>query len=133
VAQWLKEVGFEAYAKIARVAKLDGKKLKSIGTKYMNDVLGMTKENLQQKLLMCIEERLRRKSNDDKLWGWGKNESGQLGSSSIAKPRKIRFECLKEEEYISTIFCGWFTTFVRTQKGRIYGTVTKKEKWKRAP
>jgi hypothetical protein len=39
---------------------------------------------------------------------------------------------LKEGEYISSIFCGWFTTFIRTQKGRIYCTVAKKERRRKA-
>lgn len=73
VVQWLREIGFEAYAKIARFEKLDGKKLKNIEKKYMHNVLGITKQNMQQKFIMSIEENLHKKSNNDKLWGWGKN------------------------------------------------------------
>ena len=47
-----------------------------------------------------------------------------LGLFQIAKPQKIKFN-LPENEYIDSIFCGWFQTFVRTQKGRIFCTVTK--------
>jgi alpha-tubulin suppressor-like RCC1 family protein len=49
---------------------------------------------------MSIDEYLNKKSNNDRLWGWGKNESGQLGSSSanyVSKPQKIRFTCLHQD------------------------------------
>lgn len=55
VVQWLREIGFEAYIKIARVEKLDGKRLKNIEKKYMHNVLGITTQNMQQKFIMSIE------------------------------------------------------------------------------
>ena len=73
VVQWLRDIGFDAYVKIARVEKLDGKKLKNIQKKYMHNVLGITTQNMQQKFLMSIHENLNKKSNNDQLWGWGKN------------------------------------------------------------
>jgi hypothetical protein len=41
----------------------------------------MTKENMQQKLLLCIQEVLEGKNQTEQLWVWGKNEFGQLGST----------------------------------------------------
>ena len=48
----------------------------------MINVLGITKQNMQQKLLTSIDEEMKKKSSHDQLYGWGKNEYGQLGSSS---------------------------------------------------
>ena len=39
----------------------------------MINVLGITKPNMQNKLLTSIEEELKKKSNQDQLYGWGKN------------------------------------------------------------
>jgi len=35
---------------------------------------------MQQKFLMLLEEVIENKNKVDTLYGWGKNESGQLGS-----------------------------------------------------
>lgn len=35
---------------------------------------------MQQKFLMLLEEVIENKNKEDTLYGWGKNESGQLGS-----------------------------------------------------
>ena len=48
----------------------------------MINVLGITKQNHQQKFLTSLEDQLKKKSNQDQLYGWGKNEFGQLGSSN---------------------------------------------------
>jgi alpha-tubulin suppressor-like RCC1 family protein len=97
VVEWLRHIGFESYVKIAKVEKLNGMKLKNIDKKYMNDALGITTQNMQHKLLMCVDEIINRKSNNDQLWGWGRNDNGQLGSSSanfVARPQKIRLNCM---------------------------------------
>lgn len=39
----------------------------------MYNVLGITKQNMQQKFLMSINENLGNKPRNDKLYGWGKN------------------------------------------------------------
>jgi hypothetical protein len=56
VAEWLREIGFGAFVRIARAEKVDGIKLKTMEKKYMENVLGITKLNMQQKLILCIEE-----------------------------------------------------------------------------
>lgn len=48
----------------------------------MHNVLGITTQNMQQKFLMSIDEHLNKKFTNDQLWGWGRNDTGQLGSSS---------------------------------------------------
>jgi hypothetical protein len=73
VAIWLKGIGFADYVKIAVSEKLDGLKLKAIERKFMENVLGITKLNMQQKLILCIEEVLEGRNECDQLWGWGKN------------------------------------------------------------
>lgn len=42
------------FIKIAKVEKLDGKMLTNIERKYMINVLGITKQNSQQKFLTSI-------------------------------------------------------------------------------
>lgn len=45
----------------------------------MESVLGMSKLNMQQKFLLCIEEVLEGKNECEQIWVWGKNDYGQLG------------------------------------------------------
>lgn len=81
VAEWLRNIGFGPYVKIARAEKMNGLKLKTMERKYMENVLGITKLNMQQKLMLCLEELLEGKNQSDQLWVWGKNEFGQLGTT----------------------------------------------------
>ena len=66
----------------------------------MENNLGITKVNMQQKFLMSIEDHLHHRRFDlDQLWGWGKNEFGQLGSSGanfIKYPEKIKIPNIRE-------------------------------------
>jgi hypothetical protein len=51
----MRNIGFGDYIKIARAEKIDGKKLKNIERRYMENVLGINKLNMQQKFILCIE------------------------------------------------------------------------------
>lgn len=53
---WMRSIGFADFAKIAKAEKIDGRKLKNIERKYMENVLGINKLNMQQKFMLCIEE-----------------------------------------------------------------------------
>lgn len=64
-----------------RVEKVDGKKLTTMEKKYMENVLGITGVNMQQKMLLSIEKNMKLSYKMDRLWGWGKNDTGQLGNS----------------------------------------------------
>lgn len=55
LSEWLREIGFGAFVKIARAEKITGKMLKTMERKYMENVLGLTKLNMQQKFMLCIE------------------------------------------------------------------------------
>ena len=52
---WLRVIGLKDYVRIAKAEKLDGKKLMNIEKTYMINVLGITKPNMQSKLLTSIE------------------------------------------------------------------------------
>jgi hypothetical protein len=52
----------------------------TIDKNYMYSNLGITKQNMQQKFLMLLHEVIENKHKIDTLYGWGKNENGQLGS-----------------------------------------------------
>ncbi len=39
----------------------------------MHNALGITKLNMQQKFLMCLEELVQNGKRKDTLYGWGKN------------------------------------------------------------
>ena len=73
VAEWLKQIGFGSFVKIAKIEKMDGKMLKNITAKYMYNALGMTKLNMQQKLILSIQELQEGRNEYDQLWVWGKN------------------------------------------------------------
>jgi hypothetical protein len=81
VMVWMKNIGFGDFIKIARTEKIDGRKLKNIERKYMENVLGINKLNMQQKFMLCIEEVVEGKNEYEQLWVWGKNDYGQLGVS----------------------------------------------------
>jgi hypothetical protein len=79
VTVWMKSIGFGDFVKIALAEKIDGEKLKNIERKYMENVLGISKLNMQQKFILCIEEVIEGKNEYEQLWVWGKNDWGQLG------------------------------------------------------
>lgn len=56
VIVWLRDIGFGDFVKIARAEKLDGKKLNEANENYLNNALGMTKLNVRQKFMLCIQE-----------------------------------------------------------------------------
>ena len=61
--------------------------------RYMEDVLGITSTILQQKILLSIERHQKISYRKDELYGWGKNEAGQLATSMaffVNKPVKIK-------------------------------------------
>ena len=93
VVSWLRREGFDDYVNIMRVEKIDGKKLVNLEKKYMENVLGITNINIQQKILLSIENNKKISYNKDKLYGWGKNQTGQLGNSMavfVNKPVNIK-------------------------------------------
>ena len=61
-------------------------------------------------------------SEDNQIFGWGKNYDGQLGrgynSEDILKPQKIDFP---SKEKIIDISCGFLHTLVLLSKGLLYG------------
>lgn len=81
VAVWLRDIGFGDFIKIARAERVDGRRLRAIDRKFMENVLGISKLNMQQKLLLCIEEAVEGRNERDQVWVWGKNDYGQLGLS----------------------------------------------------
>jgi hypothetical protein len=49
----------------------------------------------------------------------------------IAQPLRLKMDFLKENDRIEDIFCGWFQTFIRTHRGKIYQTTVNTEKRKK--
>ena len=93
VLEWLKKEGFDDYINIMRTEKVDGKKLLEMDKKYMTDVLGIMNSNLQQKMIMSIQQHQEISYSGDELYGWGRNDSGQLGNSMMQfahKPIRIK-------------------------------------------
>lgn len=118
-----------------KVEKIDGKRLVNIEKKFMEDRLGITNTNLQQKILLSIEENMKISYDKDLLFGWGKNETGQLGNNMTvfaAKPIRIKLPELAKGEYVVDVICGWYNSIVRTSEGRVFITTQefKKDKEK---
>ena len=108
-----------------RVEKVNGQKLITMDKKYMENVLGITNTNLQQKILLSIEEHRKISYKKDKLFGWGKNETGQLGNNMaifVNKPVSIKLPELNKHENIVDIKCGWFNSILITNENRVFIT-----------
>lgn len=37
-------------------------------------------------------------------------------------PHRLKMDFLKDKDRIDTIFCGWYQTYIRTHRGKIYQT-----------
>ncbi len=48
----------------------------------MHNTLGINKPNMQQKFMMELQKIIQNKQKSDQLYGWGKNECGQLASNN---------------------------------------------------
>ncbi len=49
----------------------------------------------------------------------------------IAQPHRIKMNFLKENDKVDSIFCGWFQTYIRTHRGKIYETCFTSERKKK--
>lgn len=76
------------------------------------------------------------------MWVWGKNDYGQLGLShanyvkipftQVAQPLRLKLDFLAGSDRVDSVFCGWFQTFIRTHRGKIYhSTITTERKKKK--
>lgn len=93
VLDWLKKEGFSEFINIMRTEKVTGRKLLDMDQKYMTDVMGVTNANLQQKMLMSIQRHQEVSYQGDELYGWGRNDTGQLATNQMQhaqKPVKIK-------------------------------------------
>lgn len=118
-----------------RVEKVDGKKLLDMDKKYMTDVLGITNASHQQKMLLSIEKNQEISYSADELYGWGRNDAGQLGNSMalhVQKPIKLKLPEFAKNEYIDDICCGWFNTMIQTNSHRLFISILSGEYEKEA-
>lgn len=89
----------------------------------MTDVLGILNSNLQQKMIMSIQQHQEISYQGDELFGWGRNDNGQLGNTMMQfahKPIRIRMPEFARTEHIEDVVCGWLNTIIVSNVGRLF-------------
>ena len=89
------------------------------------DVLGITNENLYPKLTQEIQKVERPTIPSEHLYGWGKNNYGQLASKAISTNYKSPLQISlpkfdSESDSISKIICGNRTTAIISAEGELW-------------
>lgn len=133
VLEWLKKEGFDDYINIMRTEKIDGRKLLEMDRKFMSDRLGILNTNLQQKMLMSIQQHEEISYQGDELYGWGRNDNGQLGNTMMQfaqKPIRIKLPDFSRNEHVEDVVCGWLNTIVISSAGRMFVSGKENEKEK---
>lgn len=91
----------------------------------------MIRDELQLKLLTEINKYRESTYKPEKLYGWGKNDSGQLGlskSTNINQPTRIDLPTLDESDEVEVIKIGWKNSVLVTKNRRIFITENRERK-----
>lgn len=86
--------------------------------------MGLQKEDLCIKLNTEIVKASQESYKPYQLFGWGKNDFGQLAVplSNNVQYSKLNLPQLDEEDEIVQIECGWKNTSILTERGKIFLT-----------
>lgn len=102
----------------------------------MIDRLGLIRDELQLKLQTEIIKYRKETHKPAVLYGWGKNDSGQLALSkctNINAPMKIDIPALGSEDDIEVIKIGWKNSVLITKEKRIFITENRERKAEKKP
>ncbi len=53
--------------------------------------------------------------------------------TQVAQPLRLKLDFLTATDRIDSVFCGWFQTFIRTHRGKIYHSTVGTERKKKKP
>jgi hypothetical protein len=111
--RWLnKNQDFQDYAKIVRYNEYTGSEFaqQAVEKRFLRETLGMFRDDLQVKIITEINQAAENRYKPYKLYGWGKNEFGQLGlavSNNIQMAATVPLPKLDDDDEIQSIQCGW--------------------------
>lgn len=82
LVHWLDNLGFQDYSKVVRYNEFTGAEFstQAVDKNFLKETLGLTREDLQIKLTTEISKASKSRYLDYVLYGWGKNDWGQLGT-----------------------------------------------------
>ena len=87
--------------------------------------------DLQNKFLTEIYSNLKTRKKTQILYGWGNNNSGQLGLSAcniVGNPTKIPLPVFGLDDEIEKVECGWKMSCLLTRKHKLYISETSEKK-----
>lgn len=132
--EWFKDLKLEEYCNIIKYEKINGKDILEGDKSFFYNIMGTISDHYQ-KIKYEISKVKNKKLINQKLFGWGSNQFGQLtienNDSFIRKPTPISLNILtgskqinsdlkNENDYISKIYCGKTCSFLQTNFGEIY-------------
>jgi hypothetical protein len=53
--------------------------------------------------------------------------------TQVAQPLRLKLDFLTAADRVDSVFCGWFQTFIRTHRGKIYQSTLTTERKKKKP
>ncbi|EAR97513.2 XPG I-region family protein (macronuclear) [Tetrahymena thermophila SB210] len=122
---------FQDYINIVKYEGIKGSDLSNMNKKFMKDRLGLVRDDLQLKIQTEIIKYKETTYKPEKLYGWGKNDSGQLGQakcSNISIPKEIEIPSLSVNDEIDVIKVGWRNSLMITKEKRIFITENRERK-----
>lgn len=127
LVEWMDSNQFEDYSRIVKYNEWTGFEFTQLtqNKAFMKETLGLTREDLLIKMSTDISNALTGTQKSQILYGWGKNDFGQLGapiSSNLQMAMNIPLPKLHHSDEIVKIECGWKNSAILTKKGNIYIT-----------
>ncbi|CAK84555.1 unnamed protein product (macronuclear) [Paramecium tetraurelia] len=132
---WLAKIGFSDYVNIVKYNEFTGLEFskQAVLQDFQINTLGLTNAELQIKLSTEITRSMELQYKDYQLFGWGKNDYGQLAAplSNNVQFTKVALPNLDEDDEIIQIECGWKNVAILTHSGKLYLTENQQKQIKR--
>ncbi|CAD8191464.1 unnamed protein product [Paramecium pentaurelia] len=132
---WLSKIGFSDYVNIVKYNEFTGLEFskEAVHQEFQKNALGLINAELQIKLSTEITRAMEVQYKDYQLFGWGKNDFGQLAVplSNNVQYTKVSLPNLEEDDEIIQIECGWKNVAILTHSGKLYLTENQQKQLKR--
>ncbi|CAD8179358.1 unnamed protein product [Paramecium octaurelia] len=132
---WLAKIGFSDYVNIVKYNEFTGLEFskQAVLQDFQKNTLGLTNAELQIKLSTEITRAMELQYKEYQLFGWGKNDYGQLAAplSNNVQFTKVALPNLDEDDEIIQIECGWKNVAILTHSGKLYLTENQQKQIKR--
>ncbi|CAD8115981.1 unnamed protein product [Paramecium primaurelia] len=132
---WLSKIGFSDYVNIVKYNEFTGLEFskEAVHQEFQKNTLGLINAELQIKLSTEITRAMEQQYKDYQLFGWGKNDFGQLAVplSNNVQYTKVSLPNLEEDDEIIQIECGWKNVAILTHSGKLYLTENQQKQLKK--